>query len=41
MGVCGLGKKSSDVRVWFALERPSNVAVNPPLTSLIGDEDKA
>jgi len=33
--------KTSDVRVWFALERLSNVAVNPTLTSgLSHDEDK-
>ena len=33
--------KTSDVRVWFALERPSNVAMNPTLTSgLSHDEDK-
>ena len=32
--------KTSDVRVWFALERPSNVAMNPALTSPISDEDK-
>jgi len=41
MGVCGFGKRPSDVRVWFTLERPSNVAMKCPLTSLIGDEDKA
>ena len=32
--------KASDVRVWFTLERPSNVAVNPALTSPMGNEDK-
>ena len=35
-----VGWKKSDVRVWFALEHPSNVAVKPALTSRNGDEDK-
>jgi len=28
------------VSLWFGDERPSNVAVNPALTSPIGNEDK-
>jgi len=37
----GDDKETSDVRVWFALERFANVAVKCPLTRLLADEEKA